>query len=106
MSSGIRIAGVWEKKSTHGKIYYEGSWGNVFIRIYANDYKKDAKDPDCVVYLSAKPKDDRRQAPSQPGKPFNRPKPNPEPTYKDHTKTQQAPPQDEAPWPTEEDIPF
>lgn len=58
--AGIRIAGVWEKKNPQGKVYYEGTWGNAILRIYGNDYKKTERDPDCVVYLSEKPKEDKR----------------------------------------------
>lgn len=62
--SGIRIAGLWEKKTARGVIYYEGYWGGVILRVYNNDYKKEAKDPDCVVYLSERPKESKRSSQS------------------------------------------
>ncbi len=111
--AGIRIAGLWEKKSDKGVVYYEGSWGNAMVRVYNNDYKKGPNDPDVVVYLSEKPKDGKRpggppQSKAPFGKPSSGPTPKPGPSvpprmpYKEHT----APPEDETPWPGESDLPF
>ena len=68
--AGIRIAGLWEQKTPQGKLFYQGTWGNAVIRDYQNDYKKAEKDPDLVVCLSEKPKEQRsipkpRVAPNQ-----------------------------------------
>ncbi len=65
--AGIRLGGVWQKTNPQGEIYYEGSLGPTILRIYSNKYKRTEKDPDCVVYISEKPKEGQRKGPPQQG---------------------------------------
>lgn len=79
--AGLRICGLWEKKSPNGDVYYEGSFGGTVMRIYANKYKEKDTQPDLVVYLSERPKEKDGRTPQ----PFqNRPRvtPNPVPPPK------------------------
>lgn len=101
MGSGIRISGLWQKETAQGVVFYEGNWGNATIRVYQNSYKKSDKDPDCIVYLSETPKEERRTAgpPKVSGPPFQKksgitPRPTQSKTFVDHTA-----PKDSAPWP-------
>lgn len=107
--AGAKIMGLWIKKGSDGKEYFEGSLGNMTVRVYNNDYKKQQNHPDFVVYLSPKPKPQQagqrpqqgysrpqsqgpRQAPPQrPAPPQRAPQTSQQEAYKDHTQAQEPP---------------
>lgn len=90
--SGVSLTGLWIKKSQDGKTYMEGSLGGAVIRVYKNDYKKDAKHPDYKIYLSAKQPKQPYQGPRTQSAPQRSAPPKQE--YIDHTAASQSPPED------------
>lgn len=108
--AGIRMTGFWAKTSPDGKVYHEGTLGGAVVRLFLNDYKKTDKDPDVVMYLSAKPKD----APRSQARPHPAARPAPQVTrpqaqvqpYKDHTQSSEGPPPYDAPFPSDDEMPF
>lgn len=108
--AGIRLAGVWEKTAPNGEVYFEGPLGGALVRVYQNKYKRSDKDPDCVIYLSEKPKDNKRnQTPNTPAKTamFGKGTPPPAPAKPRVAPPQSPPSQDEVPWPDpNEEIPY
>lgn len=110
--AGVNLGGLWEKKAANGDVYYEGNFGFAIIRVYNNKYKKAEKDPDCVMYISERPKAGAQQG-VRPGPPF-KPKVTPRPQAPQRTTER---PQidteskgfadEELPWPTSDDeIPY
>lgn len=115
--AGIRLTGLWEKTAENGEVYYEGTWGGTILRVYTNKYKRDQKDPDCVVYLSEKKevKTPYKAKPDVQQKPFQAAQTGPKPSFANSPPRKSQHPQsgqwgkpadDEAPWPTEDDVPF
>lgn len=104
--AGLRIAGVWEKTAPNGEVYYEGPWGNTLVRVYSNKYKKSEKDPDCVIYLSERPNDKRKPAPTkvQANVPFRKPIQGPAPA-KRYDPPGEMPDTNDVPWPDSNDEP-
>lgn len=100
----------WAKQTQNGETYHEGKLGGATVRLFLNGYKKSDRDPDVIMYLSQTPfnKDKAKpQAQGQAQAPRITPRPQAQakPAYKDWTK-QEEPPQNDAPWPTEEELPF
>lgn len=107
--AGIRVAGLWEKTAPNGEKYYEGTWGPCTIRVYSNKYKKSERDPECVVYLNEKPKDEKGKFSNTPAKAamFGKSTPPPVPAKPRVAPPQSPPSQDEVPWPDpNEEIPY
>ena len=74
MAAGIRLTGLWVKQGQQGEQYFEGTLGNASIRIYQNKYKQRDNQPDYLIYLNEKPRDNQRQAPrAQAQGPIGRP---------------------------------
>lgn len=126
--SGIRIMGFHAKKSADGKEYHEGFLGGALVRLFVNEYRKSDKDPDVIMYMSQRPRDDARpQAPPQQRQGAGKITPRPQqvviphritpgtqaaiPTkqeYVDHTQGGYGvdPQSQDVPWPDSDDLPF
>lgn len=113
--SGVRLMGFWAKQSQDGKDYHEGTLGGAQVRLFVNEYKKSEKDPDVIMYISARPKEGERRAPppkpNAPSRPKITPRPQPQnaapqkTAYMDHTIPQPGwDPED--PGPSDPDLPF
>ena len=47
----IELSGLWLNDSKEGKKYFSGSLGRARLLVFKNDFKKDEREPDYLLYL-------------------------------------------------------
>ncbi len=51
----LRRGGLWKNETKDGTVFFSGPYSNdLQLTIWPNKYKKTPKDPDFIMYLSAK----------------------------------------------------
>lgn len=54
MSSMLQLGGLWINESKKGEKYMVGYLGNLRLLIFKNQYKKEEKHPDYIMYVDEK----------------------------------------------------
>ena len=55
----IKLTGLWKNTSKDGQTYYSGSLSpTVRVLVFKNNFKKEDRDPDLVLYLAPAEKKD------------------------------------------------
>ena len=57
----IQISALWKKESKQGKTYYSGKLGQGKLLLYKNDFKRESKHPDLILYLAEDEKKEDRE---------------------------------------------
>jgi len=57
-SDMIRLGGLWENTSAGGTTYLSGSLGGGRMLVFRNGFKKGENDPDWIIYLAPRAKQD------------------------------------------------
>lgn len=62
----IELCALWKNTTKEGKTYLSGNIGGAKVLVFANEYKKEEREPDYRVYLVPREKEPRASAPSAP----------------------------------------
>lgn len=57
----IKLTSLWKGKTKDGKIYFKGYLGDSQIIIFENGFKTEEKQPDLIVYIDEKKKQEKAQ---------------------------------------------
>jgi len=55
MSDKVKIGALWKKEDKEGNKWLSGKMGDAYLEVSKNQFKKEDKQPDFIVYV-AKPK--------------------------------------------------
>lgn len=56
----VQLTGLWKGSDKNGNVTLTGSLGGARLLVFKNNYKKDEKHPDYIVYLAEKQKEQER----------------------------------------------
>jgi hypothetical protein len=60
----LKLTSLWKNKTADGKEFLTGRLGNLNISIWNNNYKKEDKHPDMIMYVSEPPPKKEDQMPA------------------------------------------
>jgi len=66
----IPIAGLWKRQTKDGKTYLGGKLGGARLLLLPNQYKQKDTDPDYVLLVAEKPKQDAKETVKEQGMPW------------------------------------